>query len=351
MKIEAAESLFLSWLRHVKECQLVQTNWKPSPQWGRKNEEVLERLMLDSSDFFKSKYNYDLYKGTKSVDQLLKQAEIDVIGIAFDDGKVEMYAIDVAFHEAGLNYGSKEETVARIIKKCLRAAMCISGYFGYTDAEIIFASPKINPAVANEITFAINDVNQFLKQVKLNYKIRIIANHDLREHVLSPILSVLSDVADTSELFMRSLQLYSLIEGMHPFPTPVLQPSKQPITPLPFNTDDPLSEMKIGVIVRTVFRNILESGNVPKDEIERMQDKEYSRETFGIQYPVLQKKNESDKNQPKRYYAGAVKIYDKDYFICSEWYETSANNDRKYLMEWLKPHTCKKPIGLATPTP
>jgi DNA polymerase sigma len=117
MKIEAAESLFLSWLRHVKECQLVQTNWKPSPQWERKNEEALGQLMQDSSEFFKSKYNYDLYKGTKGVDQLLKQAEIDVIGVAFDEGKVEMYAIDVAFHEAGLNYGSKEETIARIIKK------------------------------------------------------------------------------------------------------------------------------------------------------------------------------------------------------------------------------------------
>lgn len=338
MKIEAAESLFLSWLRHVKECQLVQTNWKPSPQWERKNEEVLEQLMRGSLEFFKSKYGYDLYKGTKGVDQLLKQAEIDVIGIVFSEGKVEMYAIDVAFHEAGLNYGSKEETVAKVIKKCLRTAMCIFGYFGYTDAEIIFASPKINPAVANEITFAINDVNQILKQAKLNYQIRIIANHDLREHILSPILSVLNDVADTSELFMRSLQLYRLIEGMHPFSAPVLKPLKQPITPLPFNTGDPLSEMKIGVIVRTVFRNILESGNVPKDEIERMQDKEYSKKTFGIQYPVLQKANNPNDKRPEKYYTGSVKISDKYYFICSEWYETSANNDRAYLVKWLKPY-------------
>ena len=30
MKIEMGESLFYSWLRHVKECQIVQTNWKVS---------------------------------------------------------------------------------------------------------------------------------------------------------------------------------------------------------------------------------------------------------------------------------------------------------------------------------
>lgn len=29
MKIEMGESLFYSWLRHVKECQIVQTSWNP----------------------------------------------------------------------------------------------------------------------------------------------------------------------------------------------------------------------------------------------------------------------------------------------------------------------------------
>jgi hypothetical protein len=44
-----------------------------------------------------------------------------------------------------------------------------------------------------------------------------------------------------------------------------------PPPPLPLPThqiDDPFSEMKIGVIARTVFRNIHKSGKVHKDEIE-----------------------------------------------------------------------------------
>jgi len=32
MKIEMGESLLYSWLRHVKECQIAQTNWKVSPK-------------------------------------------------------------------------------------------------------------------------------------------------------------------------------------------------------------------------------------------------------------------------------------------------------------------------------
>ena len=103
-------------------------------------------------------------------------------------------------------------------------------------------------------------------------------------------------------------------------------------------SDEPLLEIKIGVIARTVFRNVLKSGKVPKDEIERMQDKDYSKKTFGIQYPVLQKTNNPNSKKPENYYAKPVKIADNYYFICSEWYETLANNDRPYLMKWLKPY-------------
>ena len=48
MKIEMGESLFYSWLRHVKECQIVQTNWKVSSQWQLSNADALkEELKVD----------------------------------------------------------------------------------------------------------------------------------------------------------------------------------------------------------------------------------------------------------------------------------------------------------------
>ena len=327
MKIEAGESLFLSWLRHVKECQLVHTNWKPSPQWERKNEGVLEELMQKSSMVFK---DYDLYKGTKGVDQLLKQAEIDVLGVSFNEGVEKIYAIDVAFHEAGLNYGSKDETIARVLKKYFRTAMCILGYFNhFVEAEIIFASPKINPSVEKQIYSVMDEVDKVIHQIKPNYQIRILANSNFESHVLSPVKKVVDSVADTSELFMRSWQLIKLIEAL-----------RQNIPPLTHErahlpTNDPYPEMKIGVIVRNVLRNILERGEVSSDEIERLQDKEYSRRTFGIQYPVLLKTNNRNGIKQDRYYAQPVEISGNYYFICSEWYEVPANNDRPLLINWL----------------
>jgi hypothetical protein len=66
-----------------------------------------------------------------------------------------------------------------------------------------------------------------------------------------------------------------------------------------------------------------------------MQTKEYSKDTFDIQYPLLQKASLTNGESPKRYYSSPLKIDGEDYFLCSEWYEVPANNDRPYLLKWL----------------
>jgi len=62
MKIEMGESLFYSWLRHVKECQVVQMNWKPSPSWQIMVEEELKQFMDITNEYFQDKYGYSIYK-------------------------------------------------------------------------------------------------------------------------------------------------------------------------------------------------------------------------------------------------------------------------------------------------
>jgi hypothetical protein len=344
VKIEIGESLLLSWLRHIKECQLVQTNWKASAKWELKNKEVLELLMQKSSEVFGSKYGYDLYKNNSGIDQLLRQAEIDVMGIYFEENQKHIYAIDVAFHEAGLNYGSKDETVTRVFKKCIRTAMCIYGYFGLFEGTIIFASPKINPSVIIDIERCIDDITSILQEFNLNYEIRIIANEAFSEKVLEPILSVLGDVSDTSELFMRSLQMYNLFASKKTKTDidKVTKPSKRAVSSqlkaIEYNGINGLEEMKIGVIARTVLRNILESDKLSEEELALLQTKEYSKDKFDIQYPLLLKVINHEKRSPVRYYSTPLKIHGELCYLCSEWFEVPNNNDRPYLLNWLALH-------------
>ncbi len=209
------ESLFYSWLRHVKGCQVVQTSWKPSPTWQLHNTEALQDFMRKSNDHFTSRYGFDVYK-KNSFTQLIQQAEADAIGITLFNGRTYIYAVDVAYHEDGLNYGSKRETVERVIKKFLRTAMCIQGYFNTTHGELIFGSPKIYRAVLNDLNPCVVDLNDLFRENGLDFSARVIANGDFDGHVLKPILTASGGISDTSELFLRSFQLVRMFETERP---------------------------------------------------------------------------------------------------------------------------------------
>lgn len=116
MKIEMGESLFYSWLRHVKECQIVQTNWKVSSQWSLSDADELERMMKIVDNHYTQKYGYAIFKKNSSLSQLLQQGECDVLGVSIQPEETTYYAIDVAFHEAGLNYGSRDTTVMKVLE-------------------------------------------------------------------------------------------------------------------------------------------------------------------------------------------------------------------------------------------
>ena len=64
-----------------------------------------------------------------------------------------------------------------------------------------------------------------------------------------------------------------------------------------------------------------------------MQEENYCKETFGLQYPLLVLDgNAFDK---KRYYAKPVTIDDEKYYLCSQWFETTSNDDKSLLIKWL----------------
>ena len=118
MKVEMGESLCYSWLRHVKRCQIAQTDWRASPHWKIVNIVELEALERAYDAFCRDKYGLDLFRGS-SLQQFLVQAEADVLGLALAEPIQSVYAIDVEYHEDGLG-GSKEATAGGIVKNFVR---------------------------------------------------------------------------------------------------------------------------------------------------------------------------------------------------------------------------------------
>ena len=207
MKIEMGESLFFSWLRHIKHCQLVQKNWKVSKFWEWYQEDQVNKLHAKIEQHFLEKYDYHLFKQNSSANQILKQGECGLLGLAFNQEGTELYAVDVAFHEAGLNYGRRQVSVMKVIAKMARTALCLVNYINYQRARVIFASPKIGKNIMSDLEPCIKDLNEIFKSEGIDIECQVIANADFYQEILAPTVAESFEVADTSELFLRSYQM------------------------------------------------------------------------------------------------------------------------------------------------
>lgn len=235
MKIEMGESLFYSWLRHEKECQIVQTNWKVSQKWKIQHESEMDEIIDELKDYFKTlaEKNGTKYPFFDKSDrpQIIKQGECDVLGAKIHGGEIDYYAVDVAFHQNGLDYGSKAKTIGKVIEKCVRTALCLYGYFDCKSADIIFASPKIGDSKLEVLLVLIAYLNTYFTGKGFQYKFSLICNEEFGTKVIERILLISKGVfnteddakeedddidgegtSDTAELFMRAYVLLNMFE-------------------------------------------------------------------------------------------------------------------------------------------
>mgnify|MGYP007069942776 CR=1 FL=1 len=243
---------------------------------------------------------------------------------------------DYVFIEAGLNYGDREKTVMKIISKSLRTAMCIYGYLDTKEAEIIFASPKINKRILQDMEPCIEDMQMLMDQLNFNFRFRVIANHDFRDLVLHPLLMVSTGVADTGELFLRSYQMLQMFSD--PAATVSTEQQNKKNVLIEQGNRNTFEELKIGKLAQIVMRQILESGTLSEKELLNLQDKVYSKQAFNLHFPLLVK-GSTDFDRV-RYYKEPVIIRETPYFLCSQWSERSPNN-RQLLLKWIERHESK----------
>lgn len=320
------ESLILSWLRHIKKCQSVQLNWKPSSNhWKLSNQENIEKMMIAVNEYFETKHSFNIFKNNKSYLQLLLQGEIDAFGLQIENSIVtNMYGVDVAFHEGGLNYGDKKTTVERVIKKLVRTAMLFNGYFNMNEGNIIFSSPKINPSVYGPMMLHLGELRELFNTIGFDYEFQVIANNDFKCEILDPVISISSSVADTSELFLRSIQMYQM------FGDTAKNGSNIDNKIVSATEKEQAGEPKIGSFVQSTFNDLIRQGKLSTEKLAHLCDARYCKNTFLLPYPML-KKIEGNKsiheqrniNGRPRYYANVLTIEGASYLLCNHWVEKS----------------------------
>ena len=201
MKIEMGESLCCSFLRHVQQCWVVQANWKVSQHWGKLlGDDELEELFRSMRESFDP--DGTILKQTKDEKQFLKQGEIDVVGVG-QDGSV--HAMEVAFHENGLNYlGGADK---RVLKKLLRTLLILEAYHPpQVERHIYFASPKVSRGVQGPL----EEMFEMLAAEYPAVEWHLLTNEEFNRRLLVPTLEKAEQVSDTAELFVRAAKLLEL---------------------------------------------------------------------------------------------------------------------------------------------
>ncbi len=330
MKIEIGESLVYSHLKHIEGCRIVQTNWKTSGNWV-----VTEFEQSRAKELFNKVANsksFDgIFKGS-SFEQLIKQAEIDVLGINTAENTI--YGIDVAFHTAGLNYGSKEETAIRIIKKIFRTIFIMQSYFNeYEKFNSYFITPKTNPATQVLIDELIEEAKTLIEDT--NITINFISNDEFYENIVDPLIDNINDENDTMELFSRSVKLLQLDnrKQLVTESTPLTTNKSKITKPVSTVSNDKrkIANMLIGQFVQFCFKDAYLKKLISETEINNLQKSEYSKTNFNLNFEVLRNKNRdiTDDYNRSRYYKR--ELFCGNYRLCSQWIEPQWDLFLKWL--------------------
>jgi hypothetical protein len=316
MKIEIGESLVSSYLNHVEQCRIVQTNWRVSGNWA-----IGEQESLKPNRLFQKVLSNKLFGGVfkeSSFEQLIKQAEIDVLGINAIEHRI--YAYDIAFHSSGLNYsGGKQTSCETVIKKIFRSIFALQIYFPeFEKIESFFVTPKTNKSLDELLKRYIHEARGIIEDE--NIVIGYISNDDFFQDIVDPVLEVAKDENDTSELFLRAIKLSQLDKRIKLDNTTI--PSKL------FNRQitEKRTEngMKIGQYVKNSIFDLSRKGYLNQELLRALQDIDYCKSVIGIGFPILIKNGDIT-----RYYKDSVV---PGYWLCSQWTERHWD---KYL-DWEK---------------
>lgn len=329
MKIEIAESLIYSYLKHIEECRVVQTNWATSGKWVI-TEYDKEKAKLLFEKLKQVKSFKEIFKNN-SLDQLLKQAEIDVIGLNTVENSI--FGVDVAFHAAGINYGDRIETTSRIMKKIFRTIFIMQSYFkGFDKFHSYFATPKINPSLNKTIDSLILEAIEIINDDSIS--IKFISNEEFYSYLVEPLLHNIDDEYDTIELFSRSIKLLKLDPRISPeLEIPIKLKNKKKL----FQTEKRThTGMKIGQFVQYNLRKLFEQNLLSPQEIQNLQNKEYSKRIFNQNFEVLRNigKVIQDEYGHNRYYT--KETFCGNYYLTNSWFEYHFEPFKIWLSKFYK---------------
>ncbi|MCY4654860.1 MAG: hypothetical protein OXC95_17065 [Dehalococcoidia bacterium] len=310
---------------------MVQANWKASENWPKRDDVDMERIFTQMKERFDP--DGSVFKGTRTCNQFLKQGEIDVVGVELDGS---VHAMEVAYHEAGLNYTGG--VANRVLKKLLRTMLILDAYHTEsTQKHIYFVSPKVHRGVQ----VPLEDTIRQLRTAYPTIDWQLITNEEFGSQILSPTLEKAAAVADTSELFVRSAKLLELsgLTQKGSNSAPPIHIEETPKTPDILTKSGEGQLGRIQPLVQALMNILLEEspGLLTQRDLRNLMDSGYCKRELDLKlgnHALLRRQEDGREiNGHSRYWKD---IHGGQYYVCSQWWKSDHCHNAESLLRFIE---------------
>lgn len=147
-------------------------------------------------------------------------------------------------------------------------------------------------------------------------------NSEMTKNHTSPFISNISPKTEVHSHYIPPTNIFSFSQY------PIIETHEQLLQEIKKKENE-----TIQIYVKRIFNTIYESGLISEKEISRLHDKDYSKNTFNIAYPLLcDRENEMWYYGLKKYYVD--KHLKEHYYLCSQWWKDLTNDYYDRITKW-----------------
>lgn len=310
MQIDIAESLGYSWLRHVKECQIIHRNWKVI---AKDNPDINDEIYTAYKNAIEEGIITHKYKNDDDLKSLivkeLKQTECDVLGVCIPEkgSRLKYHAVEVAYHIEGLNYRKGNEV--KVGEKMFRIAVALKNCLNASSATLYFLSPFVRSGELEKLKRVTKKIGSVFKKSKgfSSFRVETYFNVDFYANILHAVRDNKGNNIDLSELCLRAYDLENTYRRVEKGERVEISEMDQ----------SDLNSMKIGLRVQMQFIPLLvdacEKNRLTSTLIHEIQEVKVNG------YPVLKLCDSITAKLNRRYYVTPVCLNGTNYRVCNHW--------------------------------
>ncbi len=182
-RMELERSLVFSYLKHIKKCKIIQTNWLPCINGWNIHSRKGDELIRLAKNYFRNKYRISIFEEIATLDDINKENVVDAFGISFnEDYTQKMYGVCSCIFKENTTLSKKY-----VLEKIFLTAIYFISCFNKIEGNIIFLCSSADLELIKNLAALYEDIKEVFSQVKCEFELNIYLNEQFNEEVIKKL--------------------------------------------------------------------------------------------------------------------------------------------------------------------